>query len=185
MLRFWAAILVLGVALGVGCGSARAQTGIYGMFSGGFVGSSVAPHATQPSYSQFGGTFGLYSTLLPLGPLRLGMDGRYIIESSGGSTPYGNQLQSGLFGPRLAFFSHLIPFSPYVQLEIGGASTNYGHFPSRSTSFAYQAQFGVDDTLFPHIDARVEYGTGTIGSDIGGNRERMQQISGGLVFRFF
>ncbi len=184
MLRLWATFLVLGCALGLGCRSARAQTGIYALASGGFVGSSVTPSGSQNSYSQFGGAFGLYTTLLPLGPLRLGADGRYIIESSSGSTPYGNQLRSGLIGPRLAFFSHAVPFSPYVQLEIGGASTNYGRFSSRSSSFAYQAQFGLDYTLFPHIDTRFEYGTGDIGSDVGG-REGMQQISLGIVVRLF
>ena len=184
MRRLWATILVLGGVLGVGCGSARAQTGVYAMTSGGFVGSSVTSIGSQNGYSQFGGTFGLYGTILPLGPLKLGADGRYIIESSGGSTQYGNQLQSGLFGPRLALFSHAVPFSPYVQFEIGEASTNYGRFASRSSSFAYQAQFGLDYTLIPHFDLRIEYGTGTIGSDVGG-REGMQQIGAGLVFRFF
>jgi hypothetical protein len=183
--RLWAAILVL--VLGVGCGSARAQYGLYAAGSGGFLGSVTASSGSlvfsQNSLSAYGGTFGIYDTLLRAGPLRFGGDARYVIESSDGSTPYGNQIRSGLVGPRLALFSHAAPFSPYIQFEIGGASTNYGHYASRSTSFAYQVQFGLDYTVAPHIDARVEYGGGKIGSAFNGYRQEMQQVDLGIVVR--
>jgi Surface antigen len=162
--------------------------GVYAMGSGGFLGSVTATNgpavATQNSLAAFGGTFGYYDTLLGAGPLRLGGDARYVIESSDGSTPYGNQIRSGLVGPRLELFSHAVPFSPYIQFEIGGASTNYGHNPSRSSSFAYQVQFGLDYTVAPHIDARLEYGDGEIGSEFDGYREGMQQVGLGIVGRF-
>ena len=184
--RLWATMLVLG--LGVGGGSARAQMGLYAMGSGGYLGSVMATSGSlvvsQNSLSAYGGTFGFYGTLLRAGPLRFGGDARYVIESSDGSTPYGNQIRSGLVGPRLALFSHAAPFSPYIQFEIGGASTNYGHYASRSSSFAYQVQFGLDYTVAPHIDARVEYGGGKIGSAFNGYRQEMQQVGLGIVARF-
>ena len=184
--RFWAAMLVVG--LGVGCGSARAQYGLYAMGSGGYLGSVTASTGSlvvsQNSLAAYGGTFGFYDTLLRAGPVRLGGDARYVIESSGGSTQYGNQIRSGLVGGRLDLFSHAVPFSPYIQAEIGGASTNYGRNASRSSSFAYQIQVGLDYSIVPHIDARVEYGGGKIGSAFNGYREGMQQVGLGIVARF-
>ena len=183
--RLWAAILVLG--LGVGCGSARAQFGLYAMGSGGYLGSVTASSGSlvvsQNSLSAYGGTFGFYDTLLHAGPVLLGGDARYVIESSSGSTRYGNQIRSGLIGPRVALFSHAVPFSPYVQFEIGGVGTNYGRYASRSTSFAYQVQFGLDYSIVPHLDARIEYGGGKIGSAFNGYNEEMQQVGIGVVVR--
>jgi opacity protein-like surface antigen len=161
--------------------------GLYAMGSGGYLGSvdssSGSLVVSQNSYSAYGGTFGFYDTLARLGPVRFGGDGRYVIESSSGSTQYGNQLRSGLVGGRVALFSHAVQFSPYLQAEIGGASTNYGRDASRSSSFAYQVQVGLDYTLAPHVDARVEYGGGKIGSAFSGYREEMQQIGIGIVIR--
>jgi hypothetical protein len=184
--RLWAACLVL--VFGISCGSAKAQYGIYAMGSGGYLGSVNASQGSlvvsQDSLSAYGGTFGMYDTLLRAGPLRVGADARYVIESSGGSTRYGNQIRAGLGGARLALFSHAAPFSPYVQVEIGGVSTNYGYYASRSTSFAYQIQVGLDYSVAPHIDARIEYGGGGIGSAFDGYRQGMQQVGIGLAVRF-
>jgi len=184
--RFWAGLLML--VMGISGGSAKAQYGLYAMGSGGYLGSVNASSGSlvvsQNSLSAYGGTFGMYGSLLRAGPLRFGGDARYVIESSDGSTPYGNQIRSGLVGPRLSLFSHAVPFSPYLQAEIGGASTNYGRYASRSTSFAYQIQFGLDYTIVPHLDARVEYGGGKIGSAFHGYREEMQQVGIGLAVRF-
>jgi hypothetical protein len=184
--RLWAGFALL--MMGVVCGSARAQMGLYAMGSGGYLGSVTATSGSlvvsQNSLSAYGGTFGFYDTLLHAGPVRLGGDARYVIESSDGSTPYGNQIRSGLVGPRLALFSHAVPFSPYIQFDIGGTSTNYGHYASRSSSFAYQVQFGLDYSVAPHIDARIEYGGGKIGSAFTGYRQEMQQVGVGIVVRF-
>jgi hypothetical protein len=186
LVRFWAGFLLL--VLGVGCGSAKAQMGLYAMGSGGYLGSVTASSGSlvvsQNSLSAYGGTFGFYDTLATAGPVRFGADARYVIESSDGSTAYGNQIRSGLVGGRLALFSHAVPFSPYIQAEIGGASTNYGRYASRSSSFAYQIQFGLDYSVAPHIDARVEYGGGKIGSAFNGYHEEMQQVGIGIVGRF-
>ena len=184
-MRIWAGLLL---ALGILGGSARAQYGIYAMGSGGFLGSVAAPAGSlvvsQNSFSAFGGTFGIYGTLLKAGPLRFGGDARYVIESSSGNTPYRNQIRSGLAGPRLALRSHLAPFSPYVQFLIGGVSTNYGRYASRSSSFAYQVQVGLDYAVAPHVDARVEYGGGKLGSAFDGYHTAMQQVGIGVAVRF-
>jgi hypothetical protein len=184
--RLWAACLVLGLA--ISCGSAKAQYGIYAMGSGGYLGSVNAGQGSlvvsQNSVSAYGGTFGMYGTLLRAGPLQLGLDARYVIESSSGSTRYGNQIRAGLGGARLALRSHAAPFSPYVQVEVGGVGTNYGYYASRSTSFAYQIQVGLDYAVARHVDARIEYGGGGIGSAFDGYRQGMQQVGIGLVVRF-
>ncbi len=71
-----------------------------------------------------------------------------------------------------------------MQFEIGGVGTNYGRYASRSTSFAYQIQVGLDYAVAPHIDVRVEYGGGQIGSAFNGYRQGMQQVGIGLAVRF-
>jgi len=43
---------------------------------------------------------------------------------------------------------------------------------------------GLDYSIVPHIDARVEYGGGKIGSAFNGYREGMQQVGLGIVARF-
>ena len=181
MKGLWAAIVVL--FLGFTSTRAHAQYAIYAMGSGGFLGSVTATGSflRQREAARFSRTLG---TLLKAGPLRFGGDARYIIESSSGSTPYGNQIRSGLVGPRLALRSHLAPFSPYIQFLIGGASTNYGVSPSRSSSFAYQVQFGLDYAIIPHLDARVEYGGGKLGSAFNGYHTEMQQVGIGIAARF-
>ena len=169
------------------CGAARAQIGVYAMGSGGYL-STVTAHSgpltlTSQSFSAYGGTFGVYDNVYKLGPLRLGGDGRFFVQSSSNSNSYGNQLRGGLFGARLALLSKLVPFSPYIQAEIGGASTNYGTNSSRSTSFAYQVNGGLDYTIVPHLDARFEYGNGEISSVYSGYKQTMQQVGLGLVLR--
>ena len=72
------------LVLGMGCGSAKAQYGLYAMGSGGYLGSVNASQGSlvvsQDSVSAYGGTFGFYDTLLRAGPLQLGGDARYVIE---------------------------------------------------------------------------------------------------------
>ncbi len=185
MRRLWAA-LVLGVLLVV-CGQARAQVGIYGMASGGFLSSVNAQSGpltlTSASFSAYGGTFGVYDNYRHWGPVKFGGDGRFFIQSKSNNTPFGNQLRGGLVGARLALFSHAVPFSPYIQAEIGGVGTNYGTQSQRSTSFAYQVQGGLDYTIFPLVDLRFEYGAGQIGSQFSGTRQEMQQVGLGIVVR--
>jgi hypothetical protein len=185
--RFWAALALCGLLL-VG-GRAHAQVAIYGMGSGGFLSSVNAQSGpltlTSASFSAYGGTFGVYDNYRHLGPVKFGGDGRFFIQSKSNGNSYGNQLRGGLVGARLALFSHAVPFSPYIQAEIGGVGTNYGTQSQRSTSFAYQVQGGLDYTIVPHLDARFEYGAGQIGALFPGTRQEMQQIGLGLVVRIY
>lgn len=171
------------------CAGAGAQVAVYGMGSGGYLSSvnaGIGPQTlTSSSLSAYGGTFGVYDSFLHLGPVHLGGDARGFLQSSSNNNPYGNQLRGGLAGGRVSLFSHFVPFSPYLQAEVGAVSTNYGTQTQRSTSLAYQVQGGLDYTLFPRIDARFEYGAGQIGSLYSGTQQTMQQIGLGLVVRIF
>ena len=168
--------------------AAHAQFAIYGMGSGGFLGST---HASQGSlvgqnsgFSAYGGTFGVYDDFAHLGPLHLGGDARYFQDTSSNSNAYGNKLHGGLVGPRLDLSLPAVPFKPFLQAEVGGVGTNYGIQAGDSGSFAYQIQGGIDFTIFPHVDVRGEYGGGQI-NGFGGNKQALQEVGLGLLVRFF
>jgi hypothetical protein len=167
---------------------APAQIGIYGGLSGGFISTNNNQSGLQtlstPSYSAWGGTFGVYDDPYHLGPLRFGGDGRFFIESSRGSTVYGNQIRGLLFGPRAALRLPGVPFSPYIQLEAGVGSTNYGFQASRSASVTYQVNGGLDYLIIPRLDGRLEYGTGRLGPLYSGTHVTMDQLLIGLALRF-
>ncbi|MGI4828709.1 MAG: outer membrane beta-barrel protein [Janthinobacterium lividum] len=183
--------LLLCLTLVFGALAAQAQIAIYGMGSGGFLGSTNASQgsliAQNSGFSAYGGTFGLYNDFLRLGPLNLGGDVRYLQQTSSNDNSYGNKLRGGLVGLRLALKLPVVPFKPYVQAEVGDVATNYGTQPNETNSFAYQVQGGLDYTIFPHLDLRGEYGGGQInGYGYGnGQKQALQQASLGLVVRFF
>jgi hypothetical protein len=188
-MKRWFAVLGLLVC----AASAHAQFAIYGMGSAGklsgfnsiYAASSTAGVNAAGSFWAYGGTFGIYDDFRKLGPLKLGADARgFVQRSSNSNNSYGNQLRGGLVGLRLALHAPLIPFKPYIQAEIGGASTNYGQNSSRTGNFAYQVQFGADFTVFPHLDLRAEYGVGELVDPIGSGGATMQQLGGGAVIRF-
>lgn len=165
----------------------RAQTAIYGMFSAGHYSGIGVGNGTPANQSggmtARGGTFGLYDNFIPLGPVKFGGDARFFIQNSANSTTYGNKLAGFLVGPRLAIvLPPPIPVKPFIQLEFGGVGTNNGTSPSKSTSFAYQVNGGVDFTLVPHLDIRGEYGAGQLTS-IGNANHTLQEFGIGLVLR--
>lgn len=177
-------IVLTAVLLGLGLG-ARAQVGVYAMGSGGHLSgyqTSVAG-ATANGFWAGGATLGVYDDFAKLGPLRLGGDVRGFVQH-GSHQPYENQLRGGLVGLRLDLRAPLVPFHPYIQAEVGGASTNFGYNSSRSGYFAYQVQVGADFTVFPHLDLRAEYGGGQLHSVFGSTSLPMQQVGGGVVVRF-
>lgn len=163
----------------------RAQFALYGMGTGGHEsGAGVGNDAIangNGSFIAWGGTAGIYDDFLHLGPARLGADGRFFLEHSGNSTAYGNKLEGGLGGLRADAHLPLIPLIPYAQIEAGVAGTNNGTNSLLSTGFTYQVQFGLDITIFPHLDLRGEYGVGQIFLD--GQNPLMQQFGGGFVLR--
>jgi len=163
--------------------SSRAQFAIYGMGTGGRESGQNVGQASNSngSFTAWGGTGGAYYDFAHLGPLHLGADGRFFIEHSGNSTPYGNKLEGGSGGLRADAHIPLVPLIPYVQAEVGGAGTNNGAEPTLTTGFLYQMQFGLDITILPHVDLRGEYGVGQILLE--GNDPTLQQFGGGLVLR--
>ena len=176
MVRRIAGLCVVWVAV---CGAGRAQLGLYVMGSGGNLGAV----AGRNSFTAWGGTVGGYDNFIGAGPIKIGGDARFFVQSSGNSNAFGNQLRGGLVGMRLAITPPILPIKPYIQAEAGGASTNYGVQANRALNFAYQVQGGVDWTVFPHVDVRAEYGGGKAVGSIGGTSESLQEFGGGILIR--
>jgi hypothetical protein len=174
--------------------AARSQFAVYGMGSAGKLSGFNSLYATSPAqpalntagnFWAYGGTLGFYDDFLKLGPLKLGGDVRgFIQKSSNSNNTYGNQLRGGLIGLRLGLHAPLVPFKPYIQAEVGGASTNYGQNSSRTGNFAYQIQLGANFTIFPHLDLRAEYGVGELIGVLGSTNNTLQQLGGGALVRF-
>lgn len=166
---------------------AHAQFAIYGMASGGILGSTKSiPGSTaqqDAGFSSGGFTIGAYDDFAKAGPLRFGIDGRYFSQSSSNSNSYGNKIHGGLVGARLSLKIPVIPLKAYVQAEVGGVGTNYGIKADTTSSSAWQVNGGVDYTFLPHLDLRAEYGGGLINAYQSGN-QTLQEFSGGVVIRF-
>lgn len=165
------------LVLVAGTFSARAQVSVYGTFSPIRI-SNTANGTTYGSYWDRGIGGGVTLTVLPLGPLSLGLDlrGSTTTASSGTDTVLGG-LKLGLRVP-------LIALKPYVQASggylrtrtsvglgnVAGATTNYGYG-------VYEILGGVDTAIFPHIDLRlVEIGAGQ-GKNISGPTSGLADIS--------
>jgi len=184
--------LILAVAILAAATSAHAQASPYAMFSWGHYSGLGVGNGTQPNQSggmtALGGTIGIYNDFQRLGPAKLGLDARGIFDNSSNSTPYGNHIAGGLVGLRLDGSGiPAFPFDPYIQAEVGGIGTNNGTSYTKTASFAYQVQFGADFTIFPHLDARLEYGAGQL-SNAGTNtntNHTLQTFGAGLVVRLF
>jgi hypothetical protein len=130
---------------------ARAQTAIYGAFSGASISSG-------PTNSAFGALFGLYA-----------QSGHYAYFGGDfrGSvlTRNGFDFYSGAVGPRLAFKPPILPLRPYIEGLVGAAIYNSGRNTSSDTHLNYHAVVGLDMTILPRVDWRVlEYDySGTTG----------------------
>ncbi len=186
--RFSLALSTILFAAFLAPGAAHGQLGIYGMGSGGFLGSANAAPGSlllqDSGFSAYGGTFGVYDEFLHLGPVKLGSDVRYFQQTSSNGNSYGNKLRGVTAGVRLALKLPVFPLKPYIQAELGDIATNYGVQPNQTNSFAYQIQGGADYTLLPHLDLRAEYGGGQISAYSTGPKQTVQQAGLGLVVRF-
>lgn len=165
----------------------RAQAAVYGMFSAGHYSGLGVGYGTPADQSggmtARGGTFGVYDNFAPFGPIRFGGDARVIIQNSANSSSYGNKLAGFLIGPRLEIAPpRPIPVKPYIQFEFGGVGSNNGTSTSKSTSFAYQVNGGVDFAILPHLDLRGEYGAGQLTS-LGDSHHTLQEFGIGVVLR--
>lgn len=181
--KVWLVALFVFVSVAFGM-NAEAQAP-YAMFSlSHYSGLGVGPGTgvnESGGINILGGTFGMYDDMLHAGPVALGVDGRFMIQNSSNSTPYGNHLAGFLVGGRLGANAIILPFRPYVQVEAGAVGTNGGTSYSKTTGFAYQVQFGGDFTLVPHLGARFEYGVGQVDSQ--SVNHTLQTFGAGLVLR--
>ena len=134
-----------------------------------------------------GATFGV----IPLGPIRLGLDVRTAIK------PGNNGSDLVLAGPRLALRLPLIRVKPYIQASGGYVRTSVSLANSplptgtqeKSNYAAYEILGGLDYPLVPFFDFRViEIGGGQgysfSGSAGTGNSVSLFSISTGAVFHF-
>ena len=185
--RFLLAALALLTVLSGGAMSASAQIAPYAMFSAGHYSGQGVGHGTAPTQSggmtALGGTFGVNDDAYHAGPIAAGFDVRGMIQNSANSTPYGNKLAGFLVGPRLTANTLVLPFRPYGQVEVGVVGTNNGSSYTKSSSFAYQFQFGGDFTIVPHVAVRVEYGAGQLTGNNGSPSHTLQTFGAGLVVR--
>ncbi len=92
-------------------------------------------------------------------------------------------VNSFAIGPRASVKLPAVPIRPYAEVLIGiigVRSTNTGPF---TTHVEYQYVFGVDQTVLPHVDWRVlEYSHGGV---VNSSEDKRDQLSTGLIFRFF
>ena len=155
---------------------AMAQIGLYGEFS------AAKPNIPQVGWI-YGPTFGVYYDPWHLPFLAAGLDARGEFLGSGT-----NKLDSGLFGPRLVFQPHVLPFQPYAEGLVGMGhavypnQTGQGTTTVTATEFEYQFLGGLDLTVFPRVDWRVvEFSYGGLSGL--GNSYNPFTLSTGLVVR--
>jgi hypothetical protein len=186
--------------------TARAQVGVYGMFTVdrlSNIASSPLP-AQTPSESAarsnyvnpLGGTGGVYYDFMKLGPVKLGADlrGSILTTKRGGYVNFdesGARIYSTLGGIRAAFHTPVASLKPYLQVSAGLGRSDYGLAITTTTghvilynNFQYEGLAGLDIKVLPIMDWRVaEFGYG--GLDPFGTYSHnypIKQVSMGFVF---
>jgi hypothetical protein len=192
--------------------SAKAQIGVYGMFTVDRL-SNIAssplplpPNATGPAFARantvdpVGGTGGVYYDFMKLGPVKLGADlrGSIMTTKRGAYLNFngpGAHIYSVLGGVRGSFQTPVKSLKPYVQISAGLGRSDYGLYSSLPASnqrvpnviysnFEYEGLAGLDIKLLPIMDWRVaEFGYG--GLDPFGTFSHnypIKQVSMGFVF---
>jgi hypothetical protein len=149
---------------------AQAKLGIYG---------TVGTEKTEIGNSGWStaGTFGLYYGLVHLGPIAIAADARGDVSSN---------INSGLFGPRIALTLPAFPLKPYFEVLGGFSSYNtQSGGPKNTTSGNYRWVGGIDTTILPRLDWRIvdySYSGGGITQD--NVTHHPQSLTTGLVLRF-
>ncbi len=134
---------------------------------------------TDGSINPIGGTGGIYYNFRQIGPIRLGVDGRFTIANTNhGASPAaagsGGRLYTVLGGLRATFPGHYTIFAPYAQASFGIARSDFGNGGPNGVSptsgqvqishgFAYQGLVGLDIHALPALDIRLpEFGIGGV-----------------------
>jgi hypothetical protein len=123
------------------------------------------------------GTFGLYYGLARLGPIAIAADARGDLSGN---------MNSGLFGPRIAVALPVFPFKPYFEV-LGGFSSysTQSGGAKNTTSGNYRWVGGIDTTILPHIDWRIaDYSYSGGGITQGSITRHPQSLTTGIVIRF-
>jgi hypothetical protein len=168
MMRFKTVLflLVLGAAA---VPAARAQNGIYVMYSGaGLNGITNAPKI-------YGPTVGAYLESRHVQVLSAGVDFRASFSNGVNNA----SLDGGLVGFRLVVRPRGLPIAPYGELLIGMAASTVGS--KTDTNFQSSEVLGLDYTIVPHLDWRVaEFSYGHVSA---ANAFNPASISTGIVLR--
>jgi hypothetical protein len=123
------------------------------------------------------GTFGLYYGLAHLGPIVVAADARGDLSGN---------INSGLFGPRIALTLPAFPLKPYVEVLGGFSSYSTVSGGARNTTSGnYRWVGGLDTSILPHIDWRIaDYSYSGGGITQGNITRHPQSLTTGLVIRF-
>lgn len=155
---------------------------------------------TDGHINPVGGTGGLFYDFRTIGPVRLGVDVRGSITNSTQSAyknfvAAGGHLSSGLGGIRGSFHTPVLRLKPYVEGMVGVARTNFGTDYNQSlvtdgltkdtglqisSHLEYDAFAGVDYSIIPLVDFRLELGYGAVQGH--SHTYPVQSGSVGLVF---
>ena len=148
---------------------AQAKLGIYGTVGGEK--SGLANEGWTGA-----GTFGLYYGVTHFSPLALSVDARGDLSTN---------INSAIFGPRLALHVPVFPLKPYVEFLLGASSySTQNNTPKNSTSFTYRYVGGIDTAILPRIDWRVVDFSYSGGISQFNTSINPKTLSTGLVLRF-
>jgi len=143
-IKVWGVAAAMLACVGMATGVARAQDGVYAMFSGATLNNTTAP-------TQYGTTVGAFLENRSLKLVSAGVDFRGSFVSGTGNT----SVQTGLAGLRIAIHPQVLPIVPYGELLIGISHYALGTGLAANTDFATAAVVGVDHALVPRVDWRV------------------------------
>jgi len=149
---------------------AQAKLGIYG---------TVGTEKTEINGEGWStaGTFGLYYGLAHLGPIAVAADARGDLSGN---------INSGLFGPRIALTLPAFPLKPYFEVLGGFSSYSTVSGGAKSTTSGnYRWVGGIDTTILPRLDWRIaDYSYSGGGITEGNVTRHPQSLTTGLVIRF-
>jgi hypothetical protein len=208
-------VLFCGVAMVFGlAGTARAQLGLYGMYTGTEMTgvqclSTTACSSPNGDVRPWGGFGGVYYDFRNIGPVRIGVDlragglhsNRSASSSAGGSNIV--SAQTFLGGLRGSIKTPINWLSPYAQVSAGYTRSNVTEpinlalatgsgnaTPPRTYDgfIQYEGFVGADVHVFPFLDVRpIEVGVGNMnraGSGNGSTSVGLLSIGAGFVVRF-
>ncbi len=195
-------------------GTARAQLGLYGMYTGTEMSgvqclSTTACSSPNGDVRPWGGFGGAYYDFHNFGPVRIGVDLRAggLHSNRSASSPAGGSnivsAQTFLGGLRGSIKTPVTWLSPYAQISAGYTRSNVTEPATSSLAtasnptparrydgfIAYEGFIGADVHVFPFLDVRpIELGIGNmnrVGSGGQGSTSvGLMSIGAGIVLRF-